>query len=282
MLSLSKIPKIDAVVTAYNEPLEKIAITLNSLLTQTIPFRYIYLVDDGSFPAVNLGKISVDTSKIILLTNKPNLGISISRNRAIALSDADYIACVNVEIELKQSWLSTTIVQLANDEKCGCVFTRIIPYRKSIYTAWRFRFQEQKQPSASGVFFMATGHAVLFRRVDLIRCGGYNPGLKRIGEDYEISKALERIGLHSWYIAEQLCISHQSDSPNSLADKQFIRLFGSDKIERNFFSSLRVIFKDFSNRILRNFFKLRWQFLFIDFSIFILLLFNMGYPRNNS
>ena len=275
----NNIQSIDAVVTSYNESPDQIERTIASLLLQTIHIHTIFLVDDCSYPKLEIPLMDYGETCIKLIQNPVNLGISNSRNKAIEQSDANYIICLNIEVELKPEWLERTRKHLVDNPSSGCVFTQIEPIRNSIFSQWRFRFQEQKQPEVSGPFFMAPGHAVLFRRRDIISCGGYSPALKRIGEDFQVSRALKNIGLDSYYLNSSLAISHQNDTLSSLARKQLIRLIGNNPATYSRSSFFNIITRDFLNRFFRNGIRFRWYFLMIDLGIFGVLLGNC-FTRN--
>jgi glycosyltransferase involved in cell wall biosynthesis len=264
-----KISSIDAIVTFYNEKEEAIIATIEALLKQEWGFSKIFLIDDGSTNQITKEKFSSFTS-VILLRNEVNKGISFSRNLAIELSKSVFIACINVEILIEPTWTKELIEVLKENPEIGSVYSHLRPQKKMLLTSWRFHFHEQRYEIPSGVVSFAPGHAVLFRRADLLAVGGYNPYYRKVEEDYYISNQLKKKGFEIWYYNAPLSISIQKDTLLHISKKHMTRIAG------NYFGVLtgityfKIATRDFLFRIGRNTVKLRLHFIPLDIIIYLL------------
>jgi len=256
------------VVTFFNEGTAAIRKTLEALLRQERPFSTIFLVDDGSTDPVATGVFG-EYPNVQWLHNEVNMGISFSRNRVIQLSTAEYIACINIDVILHPRWTTELIRLLEQDPGIGCVFSRMEPEKNNLLSAWRFRFHEQKYNLPSGEVKFAPGHAVLFRRCELLSAGAYNPALKRVGEDYDISLRLQKSGLNTWYCNKSLSVSIQQDTLANLSRKQMVRITGNNLETMTGEVFFRRSFRIFLSRVMRNLGKGRLLFLPIDVIVFV-------------
>ena len=66
---------------------------VNSILGQSYPFFELIVVNDGSSDGTKRILDSIDDPRFKLIENSKNLGIPLSRNKAIAMSVGRYIAC---------------------------------------------------------------------------------------------------------------------------------------------------------------------------------------------
>jgi GT2 family glycosyltransferase len=259
---------VDVIITSYEENIDKINRTIESCIHQSYRINKIWLVDDGSVnKPINKSYLSF-SNDIELILLPINVGISAARNIALSKSTANFIVCMNVEIVLTIYWLENCIAALLNDDTVAAVYGKMIPYKQSLLSKWRVRFQEIKYDIPSGYAQFAVGHAVLFKKELLDKIGGYNEQLKLVHEDADICNRLKSLGFNIYYQSLATVISYQNDTLVYLAKKQMIRsTFGQ-------FKNLTVLdfwkysTKDLLNRIGRNIIKLRWYFLPIDIAIY--------------
>ena len=121
-------PTIDVVITNYSENIDKINNAIISCLQQSGSYlNNIYLLDDGSLlnPIDDSNLIKATNVLLIKLIN--NVGISTARNIGINKSNADYVACINVEIILANDWMKYCVESFGINENIGSVFTKEIP-----------------------------------------------------------------------------------------------------------------------------------------------------------
>lgn len=260
---------IDAIICCYNEDPEKINQTLRGCLEQSIPFKNIFLIDDGSKEKpIHKNQLLNDPSVrvIQLLENK---GISAARNIGINISKADYVACINIEVIINSKWNEDCLKFLEKNKSIGCVFGRMSPHSKSIYTKWRMRFHELNFNKTAGIVPFAVGHAVFFRKNLLDSVRGYNESLRLVMEDSDICERIKKIGFDTYYLPQAECVSMQEDTLQSLSKKHIVRCtYGTiDAISKNKF--LATTTKDLFHRMSRNIIKGRINFLPIDVLIYL-------------
>lgn len=260
---------VDVVITNYNEAIEQINFTIKSCLSQSGGFiNNIYIVDDGSLvnPIDETNLIKASNIFLIKLIN--NVGISAARNIGIKKSDAEYIACINVEIILANDWMKACVEIFNNNENIGSVFTKVMPFEKSLLSSWRMHFHEQKYLTTSGETLFAPGHAVLFKKKALQSVSGYNEVFKKIHEDADICYRLNTSGFKTLYTTNSVVYSLQNDTITNLSKKNIIRnVLGFNPN----ISNIPLVFK-YTNCMLkqmsRNIYKLRFAFLLIDIVIY--------------
>ncbi len=87
-------PTISVIMAVYNENLAHLAKSINSVLTQTYKDFEFIIIDDGSEKKIHslLLEHTKRDARIILLTNKKNLGLTKSLNIGIKKSTGQYIA----------------------------------------------------------------------------------------------------------------------------------------------------------------------------------------------
>lgn len=262
---------IDAIICTYNESINKINSTLIGCLEQSIPFRKIYLVDDAS-TNVFRGNELINHPSINLIVLEKNKGISGARNTALKLSNAEFVACINIEVILEKDWLKLCLEFLTNKNDAGCVFGKLIPYKYNLLSRWRMRFHEvQFSTLRSGhTYVFAPGHSVLFKKSALDEVGLYNELLKLTYEDGDICWRLRNIGYETYYIDYVSCISLQEDNLLNLAKKQMFRLPGQNVIKINYKRFFYEYSRDSVFRISRNIYKFRLSFILIDVPVYIL------------
>jgi GT2 family glycosyltransferase len=259
---------VDAVICTYNEEIEKINLTLESCLNQTYKFKTIYLVDDGSDKKIQYEKlIRSDAIQVLELEN--NGGISKARNTAINLSNADYIACINIEVVLSNNWLEEAITVLKAEAQVGCVFGRITPFKKTLLSQWRMRFHEIQFDQLERYTSFAPGHAVLFKSIAIKNVGGYNERLKLIQEDSDICERINKCGYLTCYVSSISSSSMQEDSLEQLSKKHIVRI-GGNRVDKFSLSKFFIMFsKDFMFRVCRNIYTKRFYFLTVDLLIYL-------------
>ncbi|MDR1571203.1 MAG: glycosyltransferase [Clostridiales Family XIII bacterium] len=93
-------PSVSVVMPAYNETVPMISEAIDSILGQTYTdFEFVIVLDNAENPemeSVVRGYADAD-SRIKVLKNEKNLGISESLNRGIAASSGDYIARMDAD-----------------------------------------------------------------------------------------------------------------------------------------------------------------------------------------
>jgi len=270
MSDLSSSFLVDAIITNFNEEIVEINRTIDSCLRQTLPFNRIFLVDDGS--ANFKSDLIVKHPSITILKYQQNVGIAAARNKGLNLSKSDFVACINVEIELDADWLEKLMLVLISNINISTVFGNLRPFYTSSFTEWRMRFHEQHYPLQSGNASFAPGHAVLFKRLFLDNVGLYDEKLKLMHEDADICLRLKELETFIYYLHNVSVVSYQRDSIVLIGKKHFYRMTVGNGHKMNTLNFLYILFKDHIIRLIRNTLNFRWNFLKIDFNVTIFCL----------
>ncbi len=215
-------PIIDVVVPCYRETETALRETIKACRKQTLEPQTIYIVDDGSPTPIQLPADVDSPSRVLLLRQEPNQGISSARNFAAARSQADYLLFLNCEILLDPTWLATVAGFMAAHPEVGAACGRLVPRaRRFLLTEWRMRFQEnvEERGSETREITFATGHAVLVRGTAFEKIGGYDKRYQRTHEDSDLSHRLRAEGFLTYLVAEACAESVQEDTLKLLAQK---------------------------------------------------------------
>jgi GT2 family glycosyltransferase len=262
---------VDAIITCYEEDIEKVNLTLQSCILQIKAFNKIYLVDDGSKNKPIIKENLIKNNKIIFIQLPNNVGISAARNYAINLSTAEYIACINVEIVLDTFWLVKLLSKIVDNNNVCVAYSNFKTNSTDRLSNWRIRFHEQKYAPISGLSIrFAPGHAVLFKKDILVEVGGYDANLKAVKEDSDICERIVKKGKYIFYDSSVYVTSFQRDSIINLSKKQLIRSTEGRSKSMKFYNFTLIWVRDLFIRVFRNLFTLRLSFIFIDIFVFFI------------
>ncbi|UTW59026.1 glycosyltransferase [Kordiimonas sp. SCSIO 12603] len=141
-------PDIDIIICAYQTG-ERIRATIDAILAQTYENFRLLIIDDAS------GDDTVDIireyedQRVQLVENEVNMGVVASRNKGLALAEADFIATCDHDDHWKPEKLALQIAYMQAHEECGLVgcfwdrykneqydSTASISYHSSAYIGW--------------------------------------------------------------------------------------------------------------------------------------------------
>lgn len=218
---MSELDAVEVVITAYAEPPEALARTVDAVLRQTHPPQRVWVVDDGSPTPIRL-PASLPPEKVRLIRMDPNGGIAAARNAAIARCTSPFVAVVNVDILLDEDWIESCRDYLIENKGVGVCCTPVRPAHPGrLLTRWRMRFQEERyhEDYTEGSIRFAAGHATLFRADALREVGGYDERYRRVAEDYDVCRRLRERGWETHCTQASGATSLQEDSLDLLATK---------------------------------------------------------------
>lgn len=119
MVFNAKAPRVSIVMPVYNSE-KYVGIAIDSVLSQTMPEWELIIVDDASTDASRtiIQQYSHD-SRVVILINEMNQGVSESRNKAICAASAEWVAFLDSDDE----WLPDKLEkQFAAAEEFGAGF----------------------------------------------------------------------------------------------------------------------------------------------------------------
>ncbi len=181
---------VDIVVAVYNGE-RFIRRCVDSLLATNYSPKRVCIVNDGSTDST-LKELEKYGNNIVVW-NKPNSGVSASRNYAITRSKADLIAITDADCEVDPNWVKNAVKHF-QDPNIGAVtgrtrwrVTNIISAIRDTEYALRF---DKRGTSARSV--SCTG--AIFRKEALLAVGGFDVSYKVGGEDTDIGYKLHEKG----------------------------------------------------------------------------------------
>lgn len=270
---------VDAIVPLYNESLQSILITLNSLNAQTYRIGQIILVDDASTRPPDYGAAVRDSLiPVQILRLQSNLGISAARNHGARRSHADFFLFVDCEIELCPSWTTKVVNFLANHPEVGLACGSSSSREDTLCARWRKRFFGNKETliDQTRELSWSPAQAVLVGSRCLWQVGGWNEGLKRAAEDGDFCHRLRQRGFKIYEVEGAHAIRHEHYTVHSLAAKSIRGLgwsldpeFPGDDFVRplRFSPALGDFLKLSMFRMARNVLRLRWTLLPVDIGV---------------
>jgi glycosyltransferase involved in cell wall biosynthesis len=166
---------------------------IESVLAQTRPADEVIVIDDGSTDGT-LEKLAKYASKnqgrVRVVRNQRNLGPAAARNRAIALTDCEYIISIDADDWCEPQYFETLTRALDEDPSLGVVYTGVKVW---LNDASAFFSQSMNWPMPFSWEWMARRAtpprtcipaSAMYRREMWRRCGGFMESYVR-GEDAE-------------------------------------------------------------------------------------------------
>ena len=210
---------ISVVIPVFNAS-ETIITTISSVLKQTVKPYEIILINDGSIDD-SLSKISKSfkneiNSKFIILINKENEGVSISRNLGIKIAKGNWIAFLDSDDQWDERKLEQQVICFNNHPECKLfgTFTNVLKFHSH---KKHFLISYNKN-LIKNHFATST---VLVNRETLINVGLFNEK-KIFSEDYELWLNIlykYKFGL----ILNQKLVKYETNNRNKLS-KNYLQM----------------------------------------------------------
>ena len=188
---------------------------MTALCAQTYRPLEIIAVDDGSTDGSNellqQWQISqVDSSvgiPIQVLSQEP-LGLSAGRNKALNISKGEWVAITDIDCRPRPDWISR---MFASSEGMDAVTGRVIfDEGRTSVSRLRSRTIAWKYSARSADVTLANGPCSMFKRVDIISLGGFDPSWYH-AEDMEVSMKLIQTGGNIRYEPEAV-VDHVAEN----------------------------------------------------------------------
>jgi len=190
-------PTVDVVVCSRNNR-DIIAHTLNSIGRQTFRPNSCFVIDGLSTDGTP-EFIQNEFQWAEVIRKKADSGPAASRNIGFSKSSADYVAFVDSDVELSPDWIETQVAFLENDPSislaCGKLLNASQPDRlDAAYNAinrygvaWDAGNDQPAGHYESSFRCLAcTSAAMIGRRADLERIGGFDEAMFAIHEDSDL------------------------------------------------------------------------------------------------
>ena len=229
-------PVVAVIIVTYNSQ-RFIADCLQSVISQSYPYKEIWVVDNGSRDDT-LNIIS-QYPEIKVITNDKNIGVCAARNQVIKLSNADYFLTLDSDVMLDENYI-IRLIEIAENLplKYGMFWGKILSLRNKnridtlgIYLSKFFRFYDwgQCKPSKEVNYIpekilAPCACAALYKRemLEEISTDGYffDPKFHYLVEDFDIAIRAKQKGWKGKYVENAVAYHYRHGSG---FDKKYIR-----------------------------------------------------------
>lgn len=106
---------------------------IKSVLAQTRPADEVIIIDDCSTDnTLKIIEAYKDTPTVKIVKNPRNLGLSATRNRAIMMTDAEFIVAIDSDDWCEPEYFESMLRTLESDPTLGVAYSSIHPYNEQI------------------------------------------------------------------------------------------------------------------------------------------------------
>ena len=233
--SLGVFPKVSIIVPAYNEEINAVK-TIENLLCQDYPDFDIVFVDDGSkdktFEMVsdafkNNSKVKVHT--------KPNGGKASALNYGIALTQNEYVVCIDADTQLKTDAISQLMkgfrIQLKNNKEIGAIAGNVkVGNENTMLTKWQSIEYTTAQNFDRRAFDLINGITVVpgaigaFKKTAIEKAGGFTTDT--LAEDCDLTIRILRNDYHIINCIRAVAITEAPESLKEFMKQRFRWSYG--------------------------------------------------------
>jgi glycosyltransferase involved in cell wall biosynthesis len=190
------LPLVSVVIPAYNAG-RYLADAVGSALAQTYPRLSVVVVDDGSDEEV-APLLRITDSRLTIVRQR-NGGPSSARNAGWRLiDDAEYVAFLDADDRWDANKLATQVAALESERQAvavGCLLHYVGPDGRVLGTAGQSISTDHQEAIAAGRLHPFQLSSVVVRRTALVRIGGFDEPLGRLGsEDLDLVARLAAMG----------------------------------------------------------------------------------------
>jgi len=183
-------PKVTVLMAVYNGE-QYLKEAVGSILAQTFPDFELLVIDDGSTDHSPAVITSFHDSRIRLVKNEKNIGLTKSLNRGLGLSRGEYIARMDADEISMPSRLAKQVSFLEENQRVGVCGTLIRTKGDGGYV-WPFPL-EHEEIRARLLFENCFAHSSVMIRCSLVRDDKFSYNEKfSCAQDYELWVRLSR------------------------------------------------------------------------------------------
>ena len=267
--------QISIYIPAFNAE-STIKSCINSILTQTVRPLEILVINDASTD--NTKNILLEFgSKINIIENPTNLGLSHSMNIAHNYLKTKFIAKIDADVELCSNWIELLIKKMVSEKVTligGKMYEKFI---KNKYNLWRSKRLKQnwgEYDQSDPKFVFGCNNILDTSKVENVeKYRTDSDYFKTNGEDIEFSKFLKKNNHKLFYCSEAICYHLQDDTGISLSRRYWRYIhYGDGMKKRNFFKTVKNILRQFKKTIkwiLLDIFKLNFKLIFVNLVILV-------------
>jgi glucosyl-dolichyl phosphate glucuronosyltransferase len=211
-------PEISVVVSTYNRA-DRLAVAINSLLSQVGAVRYeIIIVDNNSSDdtAEVVRRVVARTGRLVRYSFEPRQGLSYGRNTGIALARAPIIAFTDDDVRVSSDWIAQLKRAFDEHPDAGYIGGRVLPEWVAPPPRWLTTahwaplalqdYGPDVQISGRVRAVCLVGANLAFRKEVFARVGLFSGSLGRVKdgigstEDHDLQLRAWRAGIHGMYV----------------------------------------------------------------------------------
>jgi glycosyltransferase involved in cell wall biosynthesis len=187
-----KQPGVSVIMSVYNGQryLEE---AVDSILNQTFKNFEFIVIDDGSTDKTpeTLRDYAQKDSRIKVITNSQNIGLTRSLNRGIKIARGEYIARMDADDISMPERLEKQISVFETHERIGCVGCNVLVVDKEGELIKKVRLPKTDVTLHLRKRNCFVHGSLVFSRKALSAVGGYNPEMK-LAQDYDLLLRLSK------------------------------------------------------------------------------------------
>lgn len=228
-------PKVSIIVPAYNEEVNAVK-TIHNLLRQDYPNFDIIFVDDGSkdttFSQVDTAFKNHD---IVKVHTKVNGGKASALNHGIAITQSDFVVCIDADTQLKTDALSQLMkcftLQFKNKEQVGAVAGNVkVGNENTMLARWQSIEYTTAQNFDRRAFDLINGITVVpgaigaFRKEAIEIAGGFTTDT--LAEDCDLTIRILRNNYRIVNCVEAVAVTEAPETLNEFMKQRFRWSYG--------------------------------------------------------
>jgi glycosyltransferase involved in cell wall biosynthesis len=177
-----KNPKISVIMSEYNTKPKYLDIAIKSILNQTFKDFELIIVDDCGFNDVEKIAKEYKDKRIKVIKNNTNMGTAYSKNKAVKISKANYIAIMDTDDIALPTRIEQTYNFIVNNPQYDVVSSRVLEFGDNQEYGIMGKSGEKNNKNIIMGDFPIHGAAII-KKASILKVGGYN-NYYRKSQDY--------------------------------------------------------------------------------------------------
>lgn len=226
-------PIISVIMSVYNEPLDWVQESIDSILQQTFKdFEFIIINDNPQNQ--NLYYFLVENqskdNRIVLINNETNIGLTKSLNKGLEKAKGEYIARMDADDISTPERFEKQISFLTCNPIIGICGTGI----KTFGRIERVILNPEKMTDMCIFLDSPIAHPTVMFRREILKGGGYDETFK-VSQDYALWARLYKEG-HQFYNIQEVLLHYRNSDIQISSSKKILQQTAAKSIRRELLS----------------------------------------------